>query len=413
MAAYLSPVFGAGTQLFDNQGAILSGGLVYTYQAGTTTALGTWTDSTQAVANANPIVLDSTGRFSQQIWLTQGYTYKFVVRDSSGNLIGTFDNIAGINDVSAPSISEWVATGLTPSYISSTSFSVAGNNTASFQPNRRVKIAVTGGTVYGYVVSSTFATSITTVVIGVDSIGLDAGISSVSIALLDSVNVSTPQQFLIMSPTVSVASATTTPIGAAASVNVEVTGTTTITAFDTVTAGVFRLVKFSNVLTLTYNATSLILPGATDYTTTAGDTAIFRSLGSGNWECISFTAASNTPNVFAAGTRIGFQQTAVPTGWTKDTTAAMNDSAMRIVTGTASSGGTLGFSTASTGAYTLQIADIPAHTHSSTTYNTFQLAGGSQGNQPVAGDTGSTGGGGSHSHALALKYYDFSIGVKN
>ena len=68
MAAYLSPIFGAGAQLFNNQGIVLAGGKIWTYQAGTTTPLGTWTDSTQVVVNANPIILDSAGRPPNEIW---------------------------------------------------------------------------------------------------------------------------------------------------------------------------------------------------------------------------------------------------------------------------------------------------------------------------------------------------------
>lgn len=86
----------------------------------------------------------------------------------------------------------------------------------------------------------------------------------------------------------SVASASTTNIGAAASPTVTVTGTTTITAFDSVADGIKRDVTFSGALTLTHNATSLILPGAANITTTAGDCATFLSLGSGNWRCIKY-----------------------------------------------------------------------------------------------------------------------------
>jgi len=90
------------------------------------------------------------------------------------------------------------------------------------------------------------------------------------------------------------ASAATVAIGAAASNSITVTGTTTITAFDTVAAGIVRRVKFTGVLLLTYNVTSLILPTAANITTQAGDEAVFRSLGTGNWECIGYTRADGT-----------------------------------------------------------------------------------------------------------------------
>ena len=65
-----------------------------------------------------------------------------------------------------------------------------------------------------------------------------------------------------------------------------ITGTTTITSLTEKTAGVRRAVKFSGVLTLTHNATSLILPGEANITTAANDRAEFISLGNGNWICI-------------------------------------------------------------------------------------------------------------------------------
>jgi hypothetical protein len=85
-----------------------------------------------------------------------------------------------------------------------------------------------------------------------------------------------------------IASATTTDIGAATAEFVDVTGTTTITGLGTVAAGIKRAVRFTGALTLTHNATSLILPGSANITTANGDVALFRSLGSGNWLCESY-----------------------------------------------------------------------------------------------------------------------------
>lgn len=92
-----------------------------------------------------------------------------------------------------------------------------------------------------------------------------------------------------------IASASTTDIGAATGNSVTVTGTTTITALGTVQAGTRRIVTFSGILTLTYNATSLILPTAANITTQAGDVAAFVSLGSGNWKCVTYLRADGTP----------------------------------------------------------------------------------------------------------------------
>ena len=90
----------------------------------------------------------------------------------------------------------------------------------------------------------------------------------------------------------SIASAATVAIGAASSANILITGTTAITAFDSVQAGIVRHVRFSGSLTLTYNATSLILPGSASIVTAANDCAEFESLGSGNWICRSYQPAS-------------------------------------------------------------------------------------------------------------------------
>ena len=79
-------------QFFDLNGAPLSGGLLYTYAAGTTTPLASYTDSTGLIANTNPIVLDSRGEAN--VWLS-GAIYKFALYTSVGVLIWTVDNING------------------------------------------------------------------------------------------------------------------------------------------------------------------------------------------------------------------------------------------------------------------------------------------------------------------------------
>lgn len=91
---------------------------------------------------------------------------------------------------------------------------------------------------------------------------------------------------------VTVASATTTDIGAAASVNVSISGTTTITGLGTVAAGTYRQGRFTGALTLTHNATSLIIPGGVSITTAAGDRFGAYSLGSGNWVVLWYVKAS-------------------------------------------------------------------------------------------------------------------------
>lgn len=99
MSVNLSPVGGAAAQFFTNSGAVLTGGKLYTYEAGTTTPATTYTTSAGNVAHTNPIIFDAAGRVpSNEIWLIAGNTYKFVLKDSNDVLIGTYDNINGNND---------------------------------------------------------------------------------------------------------------------------------------------------------------------------------------------------------------------------------------------------------------------------------------------------------------------------
>ena len=192
MAAILSAVYGGGAQLFTNTNAPLAGGKIYTYLAGSTTPAATWTDSTQLVQNANPLVLDSYGRLSTEIWLANAVSYKFIVTDSSGNQIGTvIDNIPGVNSNNATQ-SEWVA-GSTPTYISTTSFSVPGNQATTYTGSRRVQFSVNSGTYYGTIVSGTYnGSTLTTVVITPDSTALDASLSGVNYGFLNATPSSLP-----------------------------------------------------------------------------------------------------------------------------------------------------------------------------------------------------------------------------
>lgn len=92
----LSIFAGVGAQLFDNSGNVLSGGKLYTYEAGTTTPLATYTSSSGSTPHTNPIVLDAAGRVpSGEIWLNYAYRYKFLVKTSVDVLIATYDNIGG------------------------------------------------------------------------------------------------------------------------------------------------------------------------------------------------------------------------------------------------------------------------------------------------------------------------------
>jgi hypothetical protein len=160
------------------------------------------------------------------------------------------------------------------------------------------------------------------------------------------------------------------------------------------------------------------------------------------------TWATISTKAFPTGTRMSFQQTAAPTGWTKDTTAAIDNSAMRLVTGSVVNGGSVNFTTAfasqtpagsvtitavsgSAGNTTLTTPQIPSHTHPSRADGTSAAAPiqpgvlGANFRVNTSFVTGDTGGDGAHSHPfsfssgsgtfsgsainLAVKYYDFII----
>ena len=95
MSVNLSPI-GNGINFLTNTGLPLAGGLLYTYQAGSSTPLTTYTTINGTIANTNPIVLGTDGRLPSELWLTYGYFYKFVLQDANSNLIASYDNIYGI-----------------------------------------------------------------------------------------------------------------------------------------------------------------------------------------------------------------------------------------------------------------------------------------------------------------------------
>ena len=131
--------------------------------------------------------------------------------------------------------------------------------------------------------------------------------------------------------------------------------------------------------------------------------------------------ASQVPPSIPSGTRMLFQQSAAPTGWTKDTTH--NDKALRVVSGGVSSGGSVDFSSAfvygEVGMTSLTVAQLPPHTHGTPLWARSGSSdnygdGGSGATQP-GHRTLSTGNGDGHSHTLnlAVKYVDIIIATKN
>jgi hypothetical protein len=211
-----------------------------------------------------------------------------------------------------------------------------------------------------------------------------------------------------------------TPLGVASGG----TGTNTLTAEAVVIGNAAAAVKF-------------VAPGTNGNVLTSNGTA---------WASV----AAPVPESFASGTVMLFGQTAAPTGWTKDT-SNYNNSGLRVVTGTASTGGSVDFTTAfasqtpagsvsitavsgSAGNTTLSTPQIPSHTHSSVTRSdpdigAFVDGRGPSSPTPISVVTGAAGGGGAHSHPfsfssgsgtfsgnainLAVKYVDVIRATKN
>ena len=88
MVASISP--DPRLQFFANDGSPLVGGKLYTYAAGTTTPLATYTSITGLVANTNPVILDSRGEAS--VWFSAA-KYKFVLKDANDVEIWTQDSL--------------------------------------------------------------------------------------------------------------------------------------------------------------------------------------------------------------------------------------------------------------------------------------------------------------------------------
>lgn len=143
----LSVFAGVGAQLFDNNGDPLSGGKLYTYEAGTTTPLVTYTSSTGSTPHTNPIILDAAGRVpSGEIWLDYTKQYKFVMKTSTDVLIASYDNIGGSFNTSSL-LANFIGDG-TQTVFTLPSISSSENNTQIFingvyQQKNTYSVAVT------------------------------------------------------------------------------------------------------------------------------------------------------------------------------------------------------------------------------------------------------------------------------
>jgi len=281
-------------QFSDGNGTPLAGGSVYFYIPSTTTPKDTYQDSGATILNTNPVILDASG---EAIIFGSG-TYRQVVYDSAGNLIwdqltadtavgglawgGTSTGTPNAQVIGASSFSQ--QDGQQISFIVGAALTNTGSATVA--PGGGSGISVLKDTVSG-------PTPLT---------GGELVAGNVVVLLYDATRgafhlVDAPQVTTFGGPLTAIASASTTDLGSVASHNIQVTGTTTVNSFGTsaTTRNPLYQVTFAGALTLTYNATSMILPGGASISTAANDTALALYLGSGNWQVLYYIRAASNP----------------------------------------------------------------------------------------------------------------------
>jgi len=183
--------------LFLPNGSAAGGYHLYVYEAGTTTKVTIYNTQSGISQHTNPIVLQADGYPPSGIYLDANRNYRFVYASPldfdppTSPLTTPVDNVAVAVDDAHILASEWTD-GPTPTYISSTQFSLAGDQTANFHVARRIKAKVSGGAFnYGTITASAF-TSVTTITITPDSSGLNSGLSAVWYSFLSGANSAWP-----------------------------------------------------------------------------------------------------------------------------------------------------------------------------------------------------------------------------
>jgi len=194
--AYLSPILQDAQ--FNDDGTFLAGGLIWFYQAGTTTPVLAYTTPDADTAWPNPIQLNARGETGGEIWLLNGTTYKMVLESppeygqAHGVVISTFDNISGVNEPGDIANQNWVTFSGTPIYLTPATFSVSGDYQAIFLTGRRLKMTNgAGGITYGTVVDSIYSLGSTTITVSPDyGQTVDSGIASVQYGFIETGDVS-------------------------------------------------------------------------------------------------------------------------------------------------------------------------------------------------------------------------------
>lgn len=188
MAWQVSP-FG-NQQFFDSNGNLAVGYQLFTYLAGTSTKVAVARDATGTSFHTNPIVLNAVGLPPSPIYIDPLHFYKFVYAPPSDSdppvsPVYTADYV-GVSPFPALTVDQWVV-GTTPTYVSSTQFSVTGDQTATYARGRRVKLTNSSpaSTAYGTISAASFAAGVTTVTVEFDAgDSINSSLTAVSYGLL-------------------------------------------------------------------------------------------------------------------------------------------------------------------------------------------------------------------------------------
>ena len=179
-----SPIFN-DTIFLNNDGKPLAGGMIYTYEGGGFSAFQTtFADSTGQVANANPIVLDASGRMHTALWLADGYTYNVTLTDSNNVLLASHDNVSAVASVQAGGgigTVIWNIASQSPVYVSSSQFSLLTDFTVEFTTGNRVRWQYNDNSFgYGVVTNVTWDATYTYVTVLADSVAFSNAVTNVA-----------------------------------------------------------------------------------------------------------------------------------------------------------------------------------------------------------------------------------------
>jgi hypothetical protein len=206
----LSPVFN-DTQFSDNSGLPLAGGKIFTYEAGSNSVLQlTYTTIDGVVEQTNPVVLDSSGRLPNEMWLINGSAYNLVLTQADGTtVITSVDNVRGSMPVppgGGLGTVIWNPAESVPAFISSAEFSIEGALTTNYAVGNRVRYQFDDLS-YGYatVTNVVYSAPDTFVTLAPDSIGFSNTVINVAWSALVSTNMTVDAAGVSFTPVVTYA----------------------------------------------------------------------------------------------------------------------------------------------------------------------------------------------------------------